>query len=167
MSHIKEWLRKCFSLLSDVAMIIGRVTTIGSIPVGATVATFCEDSRAYVGDASTFLFQESGAFVAGSIFGGVVVASSSTSTAWVNNGVVYFRNQIPYSATEKKAEHIYSILHCSGWKVLNKNALIAESGLAVNTAFQAFGNAPCDSIIENLDLFEELLEVVASKTFGN
>ena len=75
---------KCFSLLSDVAMIIGRVTTIGSIPVG------------------------------------------------------------------------------SGWKVLNKNALIAESGLAVNTAFQAFGNAPCDSIIENLDLFEELLEAVAS-----
>ena len=74
---------------------------------------------------------------------------------------VFFKNQVPYTAIEKRAEQVYGTLHGTGRNVLEKTALIVESGEATETVCKAICGARGESVLDQLELFEELLESVA------
>ena len=80
---------------------------------------------------------------------------------------VFFKNQVPYAATEKRAEQVYEALHGASNYVPKKPILIAESQAAVEAASQAFCGVRGDGIMDNLELFEGLLKSVADKSCTN
>ena len=74
---------------------------------------------------------------------------------------VFFKNQVPYTATEKRAEQVYGTLHGAGKNMVDKPALIAESGEAMEVVSQAFSHTNGEAVLDQLELFEDLLESVA------
>lgn len=92
---------------------------------------------------------------------GAVVGTTSTSYMTTPGpepkGIIFFDNQMPYTAVEKRAEQIYCALHRND-DILKKPVLIADSQDALETICQAFGNSRGESIMEKLELYEKLLE---------
>ena len=101
--------------------------------------------------------------VAISLMGTGAVGSSTGTSSTTSEGQpdavveVFFRNQMPYTATEKRAEQIYGALHRNK-NILMKPVLIADSQDALETIWQALGNSRGESVLEKLDLYEKLLE---------
>ena len=99
--------------------------------------------------------------VAISLMGTGAVASSTGTSSTTSEGQpdavveVFFRNQMPYTTTEKRAEQIYGALHKN---ILKKPVLVADSQYALETIWQALGNSRGESVLEKLDLYEKLLE---------
>ena len=113
--------------------------------------------------ASSESFSEApGALSALTTVGGTTIVSAMTFDGGPDAVIeVFFKNQVPYTAIEKRAEQVYGTLHGTGRNVLEKTALIVESGEATETVCKAFCGARGESVLDQLELFEELLESVA------
>ena len=92
--------------------------------------------------------------------GVTAVGSSSYSTTGGQPDAiieVFFRNQVPYTVTERRAENVYAVLHGGQDSSPKHPVLIAETKEAMMAVQNAFGNYSLESISEKLDIFEELL----------
>lgn len=106
--------------------------------------------------------EDPGPFSALTTVGGTISVSAATFDSGPDAVIeVFFKNQVPYTAIEKRAEQVYGTLHGTGRNVLEKTALIVESGEATETVCKAFCGARGESVLDQLELFEELLESVA------
>lgn len=96
---------------------------------------------------------------------GAVVGPTSTTYMTTDDGpdgfIVFFKNQMPYTAVEKRAERVYGALHRDD-NLLKKPVLIADSQDALETICQAFGNSRGDGVMEKLDIYEKLLEELSN-----
>ena len=142
---------------------------IGSIVGGGTTAwtsvNLLLDTSPDLVDASGSSAAEPGMASAGSMVVSTFAASSSGPDMIIEGpaGIIklFFKNQVPYTNTEKRAEQVYNSLHNEGKKILERPMMITESGEAMETVSRAFCNARGDGILDRLELFEELLESVA------
>lgn len=94
---------------------------------------------------------------------GAVTSCAGTSTVTtedVPDGIieVFFRNQMPYTETEKRAEQVYGTLHGNNDDLLKKPVLIADSQDALKTIHRTFGNIRGEDVNEKLEFFEHLLD---------
>lgn len=89
--------------------------------------------------------------------GGTTVTSYATTPPSGPDAIVFFRNQMPYTVTERRAEQVYGALHGGNDNLLKKPVLIADSQDALETICQAFGSIRGEGVIEKLELYEKLL----------
>lgn len=162
MSKRNEWLE-----------ILGMLCALGTgVPLGmtgiygSTSGTSAEESGGDFSDAfvesSATSSENPAAFTGLTAAGGSTIISAMTYEGGPDAIIeVFFKNQVPYTATEKRAEQVYEALHGTYNNVQKKPILIAESQEAVKAASQAFCGVRGDGIMDQLELFEELLESVA------
>ena len=152
-----------WELLAVTAGPLGITGMYGSSSGTLNEATGGDFSEPFVSASETgeSFSEDPGGFSALTTVGGTTLISATTSDDGPDGIIVFFKNQMPYTAIEKRAEQVYGTLHGTGRNVLEKTALIVESGEATETVCKAFCGARGESVLDQLELFEELLESVA------
>lgn len=146
------------SLESTAAVICVPLST-------ASVASYSTDESGGNSDALVNSTEDRPEVQLALLSSGAVVGPTSTTYMTTDNGpdgfIVFFKNQMPYTAVEKRAERVYGALHRND-DLLKKPVLIADSQNALETICQAFGNSRGESIMEKLELYEKLLEELSN-----
>ena len=165
------------SFFYDSSGVWGDITSMGLGATAAFVGVYAFSSGMAVeslgGDSSATALESAESVSAtpdGATVGAVALGSaalcgfSSSSTEDGPDAIieVFFRNQVPYSITEKKAQKIYATLHGNRECTPSYPVLIAESKEAMETIQNVFGSCNVSNIVDKLEIFEGLLSSISN-----